>query len=72
LDNSCSALCRKGDADEMAAAVERLLDNDVLLAEMRTAARKRALVFSWENVAAQALSIFNTQFDFDPIPVSPP
>lgn len=66
LDDSCSVLCSKGDVNQLVATVDGLLSDTTLLAEMKIAARKRALAFSWDNVAAQALSIFKTHFDVEP------
>jgi glycosyltransferase involved in cell wall biosynthesis len=65
LDQDCSILCRKSDVEDMVGATIELLSNEDLLSGMRLAARKRALLFSWEEVRTQALDIFKTFFSLD-------
>nr|WP_221333145.1 glycosyltransferase family 4 protein [Nocardia transvalensis] len=55
----CAELVEPGDADELTATLERLLDSPRRRAELRRAGRQRALsVYSWEAVAAQTVSVY--------------
>jgi glycosyltransferase involved in cell wall biosynthesis len=62
LDDSCSVQLKRGDAQGMARAILELVDSPETLTQMRSAARQKALEFSWPKVAARIRKIFAERF----------
>jgi glycosyltransferase involved in cell wall biosynthesis len=58
VDASCGVLCDIGDADEMIQATVALLRDSARRLELATAARCRAMQFSWPNCAALMRSVY--------------
>lgn len=48
------------DVDDMAAAIERVLLDEALRADLMHRGRERAALYTWEGAAAEALSLFNS------------
>jgi glycosyltransferase involved in cell wall biosynthesis len=62
LDDACSVQFDRGDAEGMARSILELLDSPETLLRMRSAARRKALEFSWPKVAQQIQHLVEQRF----------
>lgn len=55
-----AGLLVKNDVNELAAAIEKLVDNKKMRETLAKKARERALLFSWENCAKNTMKVYET------------
>ncbi len=58
VTEGCGVLTAPGDAEEMTAAVLRLLQDDSTRARMSQAARQRALELDWKQIALRLTDVY--------------
>ncbi len=59
LNNRCSIEVEPGDVSKMADAVLEIINNTKLQSSMSLEARKKALEFAWDIVAAQTMELYD-------------
>lgn len=65
-------LVNPNDREEIAVAMDRLLSDDALHAELRAKGLQRAQLFSWERAARQTLEVYRKVAAAQPVPVVQP